>query len=59
MVVVLGGLGSLYGAILAGVVIGVIQSTTAIWASEASTVLIYVIMIGILLVRPQGLLGER
>jgi branched-chain amino acid transport system permease protein len=59
VIVVLGGLGSLYGAIVAGVIVGIVQSVSALWVPEASTVLIYVMMILILLVRPQGLLGER
>ncbi len=59
VVVVLGGLGSLYGAILAGLIIGVIQSLAALWFPAASTVVIYVVMALILAVRPQGLLGER
>jgi branched-chain amino acid transport system permease protein len=59
VVVVLGGLGSLYGAILAGLLVGVVQSLAALWVPAASTALIYVAMILILAVRPQGLLGER
>lgn len=59
VVVVLGGLGSIYGAILAGLIVGVVQSLAALWLPQASTVIIYVAMILILAVRPQGLLGER
>ena len=59
VVVVLGGLGSLYGAILAGLIVGVTQSLAALWVPAASTVLIYAAMIAVLAFRPQGLFGER
>jgi branched-chain amino acid transport system permease protein len=59
VVVVLGGLGSIYGGVLAGLLVGVIQSLSALWVPQASTVVIYAAMILVLAVRPQGLLGER
>lgn len=59
VVLVIGGLGSLYGAIVAGVLVGIVQSLMTVIAPSASTVVIYVAMIAILLIRPQGLLGER
>lgn len=59
VVVVLGGLGSIYGAIAAGLLVGVVQSMSALWVPSASTVLIYAMMILIIAFRPQGLLGER
>ena len=59
VVVVLGGLGSLYGAVLAGLLVGIVQSLAALWVPSASTVIIYAAMILVLAVRPQGLLGER
>ncbi len=59
VVVVLGGLGSIYGGILAGLLVGVVQSLAALWVPQASTVIIYALMILVLAIRPQGLLGER
>jgi branched-chain amino acid transport system permease protein len=59
VVVVLGGLGSIYGGVLAGLLVGVVQSLAALWVPQASTVVIYGAMILVLAVRPQGLLGER
>jgi branched-chain amino acid transport system permease protein len=59
VVLVIGGLGSIYGAIAAGLLIGVIQSVSTVFAPSASTVLIYVAMVVTLMVRPQGLFGER
>jgi branched-chain amino acid transport system permease protein len=59
VVVVIGGLGSIYGSILAGLLVGIVQSMAALWVPAASTVLIYVAMVLVLWVRPHGLLGER
>jgi branched-chain amino acid transport system permease protein len=59
VVLVIGGLGSLYGAIAAGLMVGVVQSLMTVAAPAASTAIIYLVMIVILLVRPQGLFGER
>lgn len=59
VVLVIGGLGSLYGALAAGILVGVIQSVSSVFAPSASTVLIYVAMVATLMIRPQGLFGER
>jgi branched-chain amino acid transport system permease protein len=59
VVVVLGGLGSLPGAILAGLLVGVVQSLmTAIWAPGADVSVFALMTLGII-ARPQGLLGQR
>ncbi len=59
VVLVIGGLGSLYGAVAAGLLVGVVQSLTTLVAPSASTLLIYVAMTVVLMLRPQGLFGER
>ena len=59
VVLVIGGLGSLYGAVAAGLLVGVVQSLTTLVAPAASTLLIYVAMTIVLMLRPQGLFGER
>lgn len=59
VVLVIGGLGSLYGALAAGILVGVIQSVSSVFVPSASTVLIYVAMVATLMIRPQGLFGER
>src|SRR2546427_10253702 len=59
VVVALGGLGNLLGAIAAGLLIGVAQAIVAAYWTEASTVVIYAVMAAVLLVRPQGLFGIR
>ena len=58
-VVVIGGLGSIMGSIVTGFVLGLFEALTRLIYPEASTVVIFVIMVAILLVRPQGLFGVR
>jgi branched-chain amino acid transport system permease protein len=59
VVVVVGGLGSLPGAILGGLLVGIVQSVmTTIWA-PGSDIVVFAAMALILLLRPQGLLGKR
>jgi branched-chain amino acid transport system permease protein len=58
VVVVIGGLGSFWGAVLGGLIVGELQSLTALFFPPASEVVIYFAMALVLLVRPSGLLGE-
>lgn len=56
---ILGGLGSPYGAILAGILIGITQNVATIWISDAyKETLSFVALIAVLLLRPQGLTGR-
>jgi branched-chain amino acid transport system permease protein len=59
VVIVIAGLGSIVGAIVAGILVGVAQSLTTIWFAEASQAAIYVLMGIAIIVRPQGLFGKR
>jgi branched-chain amino acid transport system permease protein len=59
VIVVIAGLGSILGAIWAGILIGVAQSLTSIWWPEASNAAIYLLMGLMILIRPQGLFGTR
>jgi branched-chain amino acid transport system permease protein len=58
VVVVIGGLGSLGGAILGGLIIGQVISFVSLFASDWSNVAIFLTMLLILLVRTRGLFGE-
>lgn len=58
VVVVVGGLGSFWGAVLGGLLIGEVYSVTTLVYAPAANVIIYVCMALVLLFRPQGLLGE-
>lgn len=59
VIVVVAGLGSVTGAIVSGLLVGIAQSMTTIWFPEASQVVIYVLMGAVIVVRPQGLFGKR
>ncbi len=60
VIVVLGGLGSISGALLAGIIVGVIESVGAQFMNSAMTEsLIFIIFIACLVVKPTGLLGKR
>jgi branched-chain amino acid transport system permease protein len=57
-VVVIGGMGSILGAILTGFGLGVIEGLTKVFFPEASNTVIVVIMAIVLLIRPAGLFGR-
>ena len=57
-VVVIGGMGSILGAILTGLGLGVIEGLTRVYYPEASATVVFVIMALVLLVRPAGLFGK-
>ncbi len=59
-IVVLGGMGSFFGALLGGLLIGVVESLGGLYLGESlGQIGIFVIFIGVLLFRPQGLFGAR
>ena len=59
-VLILGGLGSVPGAVLGGVILGVSEAMAAGFISSAyKDVIAFLVMIGVLLLRPEGLLGKR
>ena len=57
-VVVIGGMGSIMGAIVTGFTLGIVEGLTKVFFPEASNTVIFVIMIIVLLVRPAGLFGR-
>jgi branched-chain amino acid transport system permease protein len=57
-VVVIGGMGSILGAIVSGFVLGVIEGLTKVFYPEASTTVIFVVMAIVLLVKPAGFFGR-
>lgn len=58
VVTVVGGMGSLKGAVVAGLLVGVVASMTSLVFPEMAEVSMFAIMALVLLVRPQGLLGR-
>lgn len=57
-VVVIGGMGSILGAIITGFGLGLVEGLTKVFYPEASSVVIFVIMALVLLVKPNGLFGR-
>ena len=57
--IIVGGVGSLTGTLLGGLLIGVASALTTIVWPAASEAVIYVIMAVVLLIRPRGLMGEE
>ena len=57
-VVVVGGMGSIMGAIITGYVLGIIEGLTKVFYPEASNIVVFVIMAIVLLLRPAGLFGR-
>jgi len=59
VVVTIGGLGSFAGAVIAGLMVGLVTALTSQFEPQAANAVMYVFMAVILLLRPRGLLGER
>ncbi len=57
--IIVGGVGSLTGTLVGGLVIGVASAVTSIWWPAGSEVIMYILMIVVLLVRPRGIMGEE
>jgi len=58
-VVVIGGMGSILGAILSGLMLGVLEGLTKVVYPEASNIVVFVIMALVLILRPAGLFGKE
>ncbi len=58
-VVVIGGMGSILGAVATGLALGVIEGLTKVFYPEASSTVVFVIMALVLLIRPAGLFGRE
>nr|WP_316638896.1 branched-chain amino acid ABC transporter permease [uncultured Roseateles sp.] len=58
-VVVIGGMGSILGSILTGVMLGLVEGLTKVFYPEASSIVVFVIMAIVLMIRPAGLFGKE
>jgi branched-chain amino acid transport system permease protein len=58
-VVVIGGMGSIMGAILTGFGVGIVEGLTKVFYPEASSTVIFIIMAIVLLLKPAGLFGTQ
>ncbi|MEE2804698.1 MAG: branched-chain amino acid ABC transporter permease [Pseudomonadota bacterium] len=60
VIIVLGGMGSIPGAVLAAVILGIVESLGSIYVSVAyRDVFAFLVLIGVLLFRPHGLFGQK
>jgi branched-chain amino acid transport system permease protein len=59
VVVVIGGLGSLAGAFVAAIALGLVQAIGAVYLPELSEILPFLLMVAVLLWKPTGLAGSR
>ena len=58
--VVLGGIGTVYGAVCGALLIGIVTQVSTYWINpEAKNAVAFVVLIAVLLIRPQGILGRR
>src|SRR5258706_2154505 len=58
-VVVIGGMGSIMGAVLTGLALGLVEGLTKVFYPEASATVVFIIMAIVLLIRPAGLVGRE
>lgn len=58
-VVVIGGMGSIMGAVLSGIALGLIEGVTKVFYAPAANTVIFFLMVIVLLVRPSGLFGRE
>jgi branched-chain amino acid transport system permease protein len=58
-VVVIGGMGSILGSVLTGLALGLVEGLTKVFYPEASSVVVFVIMAIVLMIRPAGLFGKE
>ena len=58
-VVVIGGMGSILGSIVTGLALGLVEGLTKVFYPEASSIVVFVIMAIVLMIRPAGLFGKE
>jgi branched-chain amino acid transport system permease protein len=58
VVTVVGGMGSPVGAVVAGLLVGIVYSMTSLFAPDLAELSIFVVMAAVLIIRPQGLFGK-
>lgn len=59
VICVLGGLGSFWGVVIAGLIVGVLKGVTALYFPPAAEGSMFALMVLVLILRPRGLVGER
>jgi branched-subunit amino acid ABC-type transport system permease component len=59
VVVVIGGIGSFWGAVLGGLMVGVVTGISVMFMPRTSQIIMYILMAVIILIRPRGIMGEK
>ena len=59
VIVVIGGLGSLGGAFIAAMIVGVASGLGILWVPEAAIAIVFAVLVAVLVIRPQGIMGGR
>ena len=59
VVVVIGGIGSFWGAILGGLMVGIVTGISVMFMPRASNIVMFILMAVVILIRPRGLMGEK
>jgi branched-subunit amino acid ABC-type transport system permease component len=59
LIIVLGGVGSFWGAVLAGIMVGIVVGVTGAYASEWSLLSMYLLLIALVTFRARGLFGKK
>ena len=59
LIIVLGGVGSFWGAVIAGIMVGIVVGLTGAYASEWSLLSMYLLLIALVTFRARGLLGKK
>ena len=59
LIIVLGGVGSLWGAVIAGLLVGMVVGLTGAYASEWSLMSMYILFIAVVTFRARGLFGKK
>ena len=58
-VVVIGGMGSILGSVITGLLLGLVEGLTRVFYPEASNIVVFVVMVLVLMVKPAGLFGKE
>lgn len=59
VVVVIGGVGSYWGAVIGGLMVGIVTSISVMFMPRTSQIVMYILMAIIILIRPRGIMGEK
>ena len=59
IVVIIGGVGSFWGMVLGGLIVGIATSVSVVFLPKTSQIVMYALMALVIIIRPRGLMGEK